>query len=232
MRLWLIQRLVASNWTSPPMKKKLISKIAGDPFTADNHDEELIFIHIPKNAGGSIKKALFGKVSGGHQPLVCYEAFDASYYGRYRKVACVRNPWDRLHSAFSFLRQGGKHKTDKKWAKKHLNHYSSFREFVLDLCNTRRLKQIRTQAHFWDQHYWLRNSTYEIGADIVLRYENLNESLEMLGRRLGRKIRLSTHRHQSHRQPYTEVYDDEMIEIVRNIYHTDIRLFDYSFNNA
>ena len=77
-----------------------------------------IFIHIPKCAGVSVSKALFGNLAGGHSRVVDYQlVFNSNEYSNYFKFTFVRNPWDRLVSAFFFLKKGGFNDADKKWVK-------------------------------------------------------------------------------------------------------------------
>lgn len=65
-----------------------------------------VFIHIPKTAGRSLVKGLYGLNSVEHAGAEWYQRIDALRFESYFKFAFVRNPWDRMVSAWSYLSQG------------------------------------------------------------------------------------------------------------------------------
>src|SRR3954465_5712000 len=81
-----------------------------------------IFIHIPKTAGVSISKSLFGNYTD-HANIDWYlKHYEKRTVEQYYKVAFVRNPWDRLYSAYVFLRQGGMYEADATFYNQNLSH--------------------------------------------------------------------------------------------------------------
>ena len=90
-----------------------------------------IFIHIPKCAGIAIKKALFNDLSGSHTKLSTYcRIFEPHLILTYFKFTFIRNPWDRLVSAYHFLRAGGYNEADRRWFARELGSYRDFDDFV------------------------------------------------------------------------------------------------------
>ena len=68
-------------------------------------EKRAIFIHIPKCAGVSVAQALFGNLAGGHATLDKYlNVFEAHCIEEYFLFTIVRNQWDRLVSAYFFLK--------------------------------------------------------------------------------------------------------------------------------
>src|SRR5258706_16293188 len=91
--------------TFRPAKFAGLQKKRG-PF--DEH--RCIFVHIPKCAGNSVTKSLsqFGGFDCGHTNLKRFQImFGPEEFNRYFKFAFVRNPYDRLFSAFLFMKKGG-----------------------------------------------------------------------------------------------------------------------------
>ena len=136
----------------------------------------------------------------------------------YYKFAFVRNPYDRLLSAYYNFRFSPEH---KDWAYP-IYKYDMFRDFVLDIENSGCLDFI----HLSSQFDFLRVGD-SIGADFVGRYENLNEDFAKVETHLGLShvelpvVRTSRHPH------YTLMYDDEMKKKVQEIYEKDFEEFGY-----
>ena len=65
-----------------------------------------IFIHIPKAAGTSISRAIYGQ-NVGHRKAGDYIKISKREFEKYYSFSFTRNPWDRLVSAYNFTRQGG-----------------------------------------------------------------------------------------------------------------------------
>lgn len=62
-----------------------------EPF--DKHKS--IFVHIPKCAGVSVSRALYGNLAGGHTSFDKYtNIFEPKRISEYFTFTVVRNPWD------------------------------------------------------------------------------------------------------------------------------------------
>lgn len=95
-----------------------------------------IFVHVPKCGGVSINRALFGNLGGGHTSLEEYlTVFSPSEFLSFFKFAFVRNPWDRVVSAYFFLKNGGLNQWDKDWFARELSEYETFESFVRQWLN-------------------------------------------------------------------------------------------------
>ena len=71
-------------------------------------EHQVIFIHIPKAAGTSVARALFGAASR-HVPYGEYERATPDKFRRYFKFSFVRNPWDRKVSLYHYVRKTPSH---------------------------------------------------------------------------------------------------------------------------
>jgi hypothetical protein len=94
-------------------------------------DLECIFIHVPRCAGTSVSSGLFGRPSGTHINARMFQTvYSRGEWERYFKFAFVRSPWDRLLSAFRYLRKGGSIESDRTWARENLVPDEDFGDFV------------------------------------------------------------------------------------------------------
>ena len=150
--------------------KKLLSGRLS--YCSDYDAKECIFVHVPKTAGLSICDGLFGQPAVGHMPLHYYEkVLGKERYQRYFKFAFVRNPWDRVYSAYTYLMRGGVSKDDQVW-KEALGRYSDFNDFVARWLDT---DNIELQLHFMPQSRFIKNSCGVIDLDFLGRFEMLVE---------------------------------------------------------
>ena len=138
-----------------------------------NHADQLkaIFIHIPKTGGNSIQKALFENPSV-HVRWSDYYNKNSEKFYRFFKFAVVRNPWDRLVSAFFYLKNGGMNNEDKQWADENIQCFETFEEFVFGWLNK---KNVYTWMHFIPQTYWICDHNKRIMIDYIARLETMDE---------------------------------------------------------
>lgn len=204
-----------------------------NPYTSEFEKTGTIFIHIPKNAGTSIAQTLYRQPVG-HIPISRYKAFDDEKFQKYFKFAVVRNPWDRLYSAYKYLkaREGKPYWLDGQFANKYLKGLDTFESFVLELSKKTYRNSVLTFKHLIPQNFWitLPGSRNLHQMDEIIQFERLKKDLNRTLKRAGLKPdRELLHERKTKKKSYEEVYSNEMIDIVANIYQKDIRLFDYSF---
>ena len=228
----LTHHLVRSTAPFPWFKRQSVRWLHSNPYRSYNADRSTIFIHIPKNAGSSVKSSLFGVDDENHKELIQYEAFDAEKCRRFFTFCIVRNPWDRMLSAFTFLQSGGLHATDEAWANRYLDDLNSFKAFVHRLKDEAFSNAVLRQTHFAPQYVWVTDSRNSIGVDYVVRFEHLHEDLREMEALTGWDCALDTHENKSSSPEYEDVYDTEMRKRVARFYQRDIELFDYTFGES
>ena len=187
-----------------------------------------MFVHIPKCAGTSVRQSLFGR-NGGHRPLEIFrtmvprEMFDQSF-----KFTFVRNPWDRLVSAFFFLKKSELER-NRRFARRNLSAYSDFDTFVRQWLTR---KSIWRFTHFLPQYHFICIDK-RLGVDFVGFYENLAEDFAIVAKKINRPTVLREENRLGGRSTdYRQYYNDETRDIVAEVYAEDITLLGYSFDNS
>lgn len=200
-------------------------------------DTRSIFVHIPKTAGISVRRALYGADVGNHMNLRDYfYTFTSLEFAEYFKFTFVRNPWDRLYSSFCYLSGNSCTLDDKRWWSSVFDPNISFSEFVTEYIASRGLP---SYLHFRPQASFLSTSrirwlSSELLAPIYIgRYETLQEDFFIIAQVLGISSTLE-HLNSSQKrqgQSYRDAYTPEMIGIISKAYKSDILAFGYSFDN-
>src|SRR4051812_11070000 len=67
----------------------------------------LIFIHVPRAAGTSIARALYGVQCTRHYSMRYYRDINPTFCAQAESFAVLRDPFDRFASAYAFVRAGG-----------------------------------------------------------------------------------------------------------------------------
>jgi hypothetical protein len=189
-----------------------------------------IFVRIPKSAGRSVSISLYDCLVGSHLTLKDYQiVFDEDGFKDYFKFTLVRNPWDRLVSAYLFLKEGGVTGFDKYFSKKYLHNVFDFEDFVKNHLSK---NEVLSFTHFRPQTDFLLING-ELALDFVGKFENIEEDFEVIKRQLNMPpyIELTKKNVTGSRtkKDYRDYYTEEMIGIVKKVYQKDIELFDYQF---
>ncbi len=201
------------------------------PFLEPMHQREMIFVHVPKAAGSSLKELLYGGRMGGHRSIAEFAAYDPGRTRHYFKCAFVRNPWDRLYSAYSFLTQGQDTSgRDKRFAQTYLAPFGDFDSFVQALGDPATRAPVMRYDHFRPQSHWICLPGAETHAmDFVGRFETMQADLERLCARLDIFYDPPARSRTSQRGDYRDAYGSVARDVVAEIYARDIALLDYSF---
>lgn len=198
--------------------------------TFDRH--QCIFVHIPKCAGISVVKSLFGDFDCGHTSLRRYQImFAPEEFRRYFKFTFVRNPFDRLVSAYFFMQKGGLNEKDQRWAQRKLARFDTFEAFVKNWVtpfNVERALHFRPQTRF----ICLGNARPP-ALDFVGYFESIEADFAFIAQKLGINARLmEANRNEARERDYRQYYTDETREIVARVYANDFKLLGYTFDGS
>lgn len=215
--------------TSPGAYARLMKERSGaDGRFRKYVERRAIFVHIPKCAGTAVARAVFGQDKFAHRSVAEYQViFSPEEFAAFYKFTVVRNPWDRLVSAWHFLSSGQGTDADRRWSEQHLGRFRDFADFVMNGLGRPALLR---RHHLRPQHtYVCLPGSDRMLVDQVCRTEKLQEGVDVVCRALGLpKVevpRINTSKHKD----YREYYDDRTRARVGEVYATDVRLFGYSF---
>jgi hypothetical protein len=185
-----------------------------------------IFFHVPKTAGLAVSDALFSNRAAGHIDVETAKALVGIWgFRSFFKFCFVRNPWDRLVSAYHYLRKG--HPTSPIAAT--VMRCSSFAEFVSEAL---RSEAVASELHIRPQHSFVLDSRGQVVMNFVGRFEHLERDFEAVARHLGLQGRRLHAHNESLHQDYRCYYDDSTQRIVSDFYRKDIELFNYRFEHS
>lgn len=186
-----------------------------------------VFVHVPKTAGTSIEKCLVDvddktKVVGGHSTSDALLKHRTKEFSNYFTFTIVRNPWDRLLSAYLYML---KMDTNDILGNAEIKKHTTFDSFVMNYCTP---ETINNNMHLKPQYLFVCIDD-KIGVDYWGKYENLNESWKIVCHKLGKDIQLPWLNQSNSKKEFKSFYTRPAIEKVRKLYQKDIQLFGYKF---
>ena len=194
-------------------------------------DNKLIFVHIPKTAGNSIKYALSLK-GDNHRTLSSIVDEENINIQEYFTFTFVRNPYSRLVSAYNFIKNGG-YNGNNKWDIKVRDTYIknlSFKDFVLENCYNKK-NQIKCNHFIGAVHFLPQTYFIDTKIDFIGKVENLQKDFDIVCDRVGIPHLTLKHKNIGEKANYLDYYDNELIEIVKSLYHDDFKKFNYKFES-
>ncbi|MDR5886699.1 sulfotransferase family 2 domain-containing protein [Vreelandella janggokensis] len=189
----------------------------------------VLFLHIPKCAGVSVNKSLYGSLGAGHITLhnafIGLGPFD---YTNVFKFTVVRNPWDRLVSAYFFLKSGGFGQKDQDFFIENISGYYDFNDFVMNWVTK---ENVDVWNHFRPQSSFLSIVHNEVDLDFICFFESLAEDFSYIyNAKRWESFNTLANINSSDHKDYRQYYTDASKKIVEEVYEDDIRLFGYDFD--
>jgi hypothetical protein len=187
-----------------------------------------LFVHIPKNAGTAIIRALGMPADSKHRPWTDYKTvWPWRWYFTF-KFAVVRNPWDRVVSNYLYARMQKSHHHSPDGSTAYGMHpdYEALRDASFEEC----VEMIPTLKHLgWlPQSHWVCNPRGKLMMDYLCRYERLAEDFQHVCRKLWIKRELPVvNTSEGREKPWQDFYTEKTAAAVRKYYADDIERFGY-----
>lgn len=214
-----------------------------------SHDLKLIFVHIPKCGGSSIKDFFFdGQGLDWRTPdyerlygwcpkrrihlqhatarqLLEMDLVSQTTWNEYFKFTVVRNPWDRSYSDYLWIKRdrGIRFGTFRNY----LNAAGPFRKVLADRSTMNyRGDHLVAQSDFFDEDG-------RLSLDLVGRFECYGEFTRALAERFGGRREFDQHakKNTSRHSHYSLFYTNSMVRSVNQKYQHDATRFHYRFDD-
>lgn len=188
-------------------------------------DAKVIFIHVPKAAGTSISYALYSR-NIPHLPAALVRELSPPVFEKLPSFTVVRNPWDRLVSAYHYAIGGGGGVPASTSVQVLTKKYQSLERFAFD--HLTRASLCKEDFIYRTQKSFLTDKQGRLMVDEVFRFEDMGAISDMIFERYGAKLEV---RNRSVRKSYREYYkgNSKLVDLVGDIYSDDIKMFNYDF---
>jgi chondroitin 4-sulfotransferase 11 len=206
-----------------------------------NFIRQLLFLHIPKTGGTTIKNHL--RTFRGNIPMPIHPHI-LDYVNRFPetleffKFCVVRNPWDLVVSRYFYRKQIIENRGNSSQVN---NPNASFTEFVTD--EDLYMESFKTWVNKDSEAFRLYDERKSFGAqydlisdgdenilmDKILRYENFEDEVRELLLSFGISQIRDLHLNKSNHVDYKIYYTDQTRNIIANRFEKDIDYFKYTF---
>ena len=180
----------------------------------------ILQLKIPKTASSSIELGIVYLTRKANVTNAKSRGHDKTRHSEHPNqffVVSVRNPYDRLLSAYRYIIENKKGNPENQY----VFDYGSFENFTLDL------PRILNKNQFYHpQTMWLLDNK-KPNYDFIIRYENLQKDWnKFVSHFTKQKIPLPLLRPSTHK-PWNQCYNQKMKDVVYNAYKDDFDLLNY-----
>lgn len=193
-----------------------------------SEEHNCVFIHIAKTGGTSIRKVLGKDDKTSHATVKEYiEMLGKGKYERMFSFTIVRNPWDKMVSAYTMPRGKPENFTaDHKAAvTMEFNDWLAYIE--------KQIKEHKMMAShvrsYTNQLDMLENHQGNVEVDYIGRFEKLLEDWDYISRFINHKVPLPKLAESRGRKLYQDYYNQEGIQVVARLFEKDLAFFGYEF---
>jgi hypothetical protein len=194
-------------------------------------EENFIFIHIPKNSGTEMSKQIqeiykncelikeVDKTTGIDKMHLYLEVIDKyidkDFFTKAIKFCIIRNPYEKIYSAWNYLKKRYEYKDVNEFIKHKLSE-----EFIYGL----ELVNKDARVHYRPQYTFIYDEKNNNKIDYIIRYEKLNEDIDKLNKKYNLKIPLYGNNKEN---MYIKYLNNESINKINELYKKDFELLQY-----
>lgn len=191
-----------------------------------NHEHKFLFLHLPKTGGTSINKFFNDKFDNnkrdfGHPYLSEYKC---NNFDDYFKFTIVRNPYDRLVSAFFYMKEYSKFQSDINFRKKWKLEHDTFESFVIE-----KLPIIVGNKNTRPRHFKPQVEFGTAGLDYIGSFVTMQDDMNFICDEIGIDRQDLPHVNSSNHKRYDEYYNEELLNIVKTLYLEDFNNYEHLF---
>ena len=193
----------------------------------------LIFVHIPKSAGGSVKDYFdySDKFKTGHKTIGEIKELisDRVKFRNYFKFVIFRNPWDRMLSNFNYRLSNVDRSNDSYWKNIKKKNFS-FNDWVKKVTDEVGIKELKKH----NSYFIYININNKIVVDYIINFHNLNKDFKIIKKisKIRRNLESTgINSHKASHKNFKHYYNSKSIDLVEKIHKKDIELFKFSFDD-
>ena len=194
-----------------------------------------VFVHIPKTGGSTVSTILrrprhFSLTK--HDPIPAIDKHSSVFVNLqhlgpdaedYFKFSFVRNPWDRLVSAYHYI-------TARREKLELVTNNDTFESFLSSFIEEP--SKYLEIPYFKPQSDFLVDDNGEMPLDFLGRFETFEKDLSVVLREIGGRRMFFKHRKKSKRRDYRDYYSAESSKAVGEVYIRDAENFGYVFDDG
>ncbi len=183
---------------------------------------EAIFFHVPKAAGVSVSRALYGRPLG-HYYAVDVRRICPTLFKDLLTFGVVRHPMDRLFSAYRFAITGGTAEMGMENPYFYRNSlFSSFDKFVNGWLVHQPIETL--DGVFKPQYLYLCDGS-DVIVDKVIKMENLAQGMREVSSVLGKELIIG--RSNKTQEMTLVIESKETVTAIQEFYKVDFDIFSY-----
>lgn len=205
-------------------------------FPKDTKKLPILFVHIPKAAGTSVRK-WYGKQYKKYHKCMHGSMSHPIIYNTSRTMpsfTIVRNPYDLVYSWYRYKRQmldETRHKDPKELAawEKGFEYWLERYKDKINFTKDNLTGDFNKISPMYSQLSYCRSTKGKISVDYILQLENLKKDWNIIKELTNSTIDLEIHNKSDLQKNYREAYTPATKKIVEQYYQEDLDFFNYSF---